>query len=156
MGPGANRLEGDPRVKMQARRLLQVSGIASALLVASVTVYALSPAAEQAIAERIKPVGEVCIEGDAACASAAVAGGAPKAPEEIYNTTCMGCHSTGAGGAPKMGDKGAWAARIKQGNDTLYKHAIEGLNAMPPKGLCMTCSDEEVIATVDYIVNGSK
>jgi len=68
----------------------------------------------------------------------------------------MACHGTGAGGAPKMGDKAAWAPRIKQGADTLHKHAIAGLNAMPPKGLCMTCSDDEVIAAVDYIVKGSK
>lgn len=141
---------------MQARRLLQVLGVASAMLVASVTVYALSPAAEKAIADRLKPVGEVCVEGDAACASAAVVGGAPKTPEQVYNTSCMGCHSTGAGGAPKMGDKVAWAPRIKQGMDTLHKHAIEGLNAMPPKGLCMTCTDEEIIATVAYILDGSK
>jgi cytochrome c5 len=142
---------------MQARRLLQVLGVASALLVASVTVNAISPAAEKAISDRIKPAGEVCVEGDAACAGAAAAsGGAPKSGDQVYNASCLACHGTGAGGAPKYGDKAAWAPRIKQGMDTLHKHAIGGFNAMPAKGLCMACSDDEVMAAVDYLVKGSK
>lgn len=142
---------------MHARRLLQVVGIASALLVTSVAVQALSPAAEKAIADRIKPAGEVCVEGDAACAGAvAASGGAPRSGDAVYNASCMACHATGAGGAPKLGDKGAWAPRIAQGLDTLVNHAIVGLNAMPPKGLCMTCSDDEIKAAVEYIVAGSK
>lgn len=142
---------------MQARRLLQVLGVASALLVASVTVSAISPATEKAITDRIKPAGEVCVEGDAACAGAAAAsGGAPKSGDQVYNASCLACHGTGAGGAPKYGDKAAWAPRIKQGMDTLHKHAIAGFNAMPAKGLCMACSDDEVMAAVDYLVKGSK
>jgi len=142
---------------MQARRLLQVLGIASAMLVASVTVQALSPASEKAIADRIKPAGEVCVEGDAACAGASAAGGgAPKTGDQVFNTTCNACHGTGAGGAPKYGDKAAWAPRIKEGVDTLHKHAIGGFNAMPPKGLCMTCSDDEIMAAVDYMVKAAK
>lgn len=145
---------------MQARRLLQVLGVASVMLVASFTVSALSPTAEKAIADRIKPAGEVCVEGDAACAGAAVAaGGAPKSGDQVYNASCMACHATGAGGAPVMGDKAAWKPRIAQGMDTLHKHAIEGftnVGMMPAKGLCMTCSDDEVMAAVDFIVKGSK
>ncbi len=119
--------------------------------------FAMSDEKKAAIVERIKPVGEVCIQGDASCASAAVAtGGAAKSGEEIFNSTCTGCHSTGAAGAPKVGDKAAWTPRIAAGIDKVYDHAINGLNAMPPKGMCTTCSDDEIKATVDYMVKNSK
>jgi cytochrome c5 len=118
---------------------------------------AISDAKKAAIAERLKPVGEVCVEGDSDCASAvASASSGPKEPADIYKTSCAGCHDTGAGGAPKVGDKAAWAARIAQGSDTLHKHAIEGLNAMPAMGLCMSCSEDEIKATVDLMVKKSK
>jgi cytochrome c5 len=54
--------------------------------------------------------------------------------EAIYTSTCAACHGSGAAGAPKFGDAGAWGARIAQGFDTLVKHANEGLRAMPAKG----------------------
>lgn len=119
---------------------------------------AISESKKAEISERLKPVGEVCVQGDP-CASAVASTGASdaaKSPEDIYNTSCMGCHSTGAAGAPKIGEKADWADRIAKGMDTLHKHAIEGFNGMPPKGLCMSCSDDEVMATVDYIVSKSK
>ncbi len=123
----------------------------------SLTGHALTDSQKKAIEERVKPVGSVCLEGDSSCGGAvAAASSGPRSGEDVYNGSCMACHSTGAGGAPKMGDAAAWKARIAQGADTLHKHAIDGLNAMPPKGLCMTCSDDEVIAAVDFIVNNSK
>lgn len=109
---------------------------------------------------RTQPDAKVCIEGEecgsGAAASTTAAADAPKTPEEIYNTNCMACHATGAAGAPKTGDKAGWAPRIAQGDETLYKHAIEGLNAMPPKGMCVTCSDDDIKAVVDYMVGQSK
>jgi cytochrome c5 len=126
-------------------------------LLASQT-FAMSEEKKKAIADRIKPVGEVCLQGDSKCASAATAsaGGGAKSGEEIFNSTCTGCHSTGAAGAPKVGDKAAWAPRIAQGIDKLHDHALNGLNAMPPKGMCATCSDDEIKATVDFMVGKSK
>lgn len=119
--------------------------------------FAISEDQKNAIIERIKPVGKVCIQGDASCASAAVAtGGAAKSGEEIFNSTCTGCHSTGAAGAPKVGDKAAWAPRIAAGIDKVYSNALGGLNAMPPKGMCTACSDDDIKATVDYMVKNSK
>jgi cytochrome c5 len=142
---------------MHASRLLQVLSAAGVLLAASVAVQALSPAAEKAIADRIKPVGEVCIEGDAACAgTASAAGGAPRSGDAVYNGSCMACHGSGAGGAPKTGDKGAWAPRIAQGLDKLVEHAVGGFKGMPAKGLCMNCSDDEIKAAVEYMVKNSK
>lgn len=111
---------------------------------------------ERATTDRIKPVGKVCVEGKecegvAAVAAAPAAGGAPRSGEAVYNASCAGCHGTGAAGAPKHGDKGAWAPRLAKGKPTLYKHALTGFNAMPPKGMCMTCSDDEIKAAVDYV-----
>jgi len=68
----------------------------------------------------------------------------------------MACHATGAAGAPKVGDVAAWAPRISQGLETLVSHAIKGLNAMPPRGTCGDCSDEEIGATVEYMVGKSQ
>ena len=76
--------------------------------------------------------------------------------KEIYQTYCVACHSTGVPGAPQLGDAAAWDARVKKGKATLYTNAVNGLNAMPPKGLCMSCSDEDIQAAVDYIISSSQ
>jgi len=81
--------------------------------------------------------------------------------EDTYKKVCFACHGTGAAGAPKLGDKAAWAPRIKQGNDTLYTHAIKGFSSkpgsvMPAKGGNPTVADADVKAAVDYMVNASK
>src|SRR5450830_589174 len=73
--------------------------------------------------------------------------------EAIYTTTCVACHGTGAAGAPKFGDAGAWGARIAQGYDTVVKHAIEGLRAMPAKGGNPDLDDVEVARAVVYMAN---
>jgi len=70
----------------------------------------------------------------------------------IYKASCQACHAAGVAGAPKLGDKAAWAPRIAKGNDAMYTSVIKGLNAMPPKGACMSCSDDELRAAVDYMV----
>lgn len=74
---------------------------------------------------------------------------------EAYSKMCFACHDSGVGGAPKIGDQTVWAERIAQGNEALYKHALEGYQGktgyMPPKGGCMDCSDEQVKAAVDYL-----
>jgi cytochrome c5 len=114
------------------------------------------------IEERLKPVHSVYVEGDevpqvANAAPAAAGGGssAARSGEQIYNTNCMACHTTGAAGAPKIGDAADWNARMEKGIDTVYSHAIDGFNAMPPKGTCADCSDDEIKATVDYILENS-
>jgi cytochrome c5 len=74
--------------------------------------------------------------------------------ETIYKQSCFACHDTGAAGAPKRGDKAAWAPRIALGSATLYQAALKGLNAMPPRG-SSGGSDDEIKASVDFIVAGS-
>lgn len=75
---------------------------------------------------------------------------------EIYQDKCAVCHDSGAAGAPKVGDKGAWSERLSQGLDTVVMRAIKGYNSMPPKGTCMTCSDAEIKAAVEYMLDQSK
>nr|WP_300307396.1 c-type cytochrome [Halomonas sp.] len=72
--------------------------------------------------------------------------------QTIYQQTCMACHDTGIASAPIRGDAKAWEPRLAQGIDTLYDHAINGFNIMPPRGGDSSLSDEEVKAAVDYMV----
>lgn len=133
---------------------------------------------EEAVAKRLKPVGEVVVaegpvprEAQAAAPAApapavvAAAPGAAAAPaagadaakgKAVYDSACMACHGPGIAGAPKTGDKAAWAARLKQGAAALHAAAIKGKGAMPPKGGNMALSDADVSAAVDYMVNQSK
>jgi len=74
----------------------------------------------------------------------------------IYEKTCAVCHVAGVAGAPKTGDKAAWAPRIKQGMDALHASTIKGKGAMPPKGGATQLSDDQVKAAVEYLVGQSK
>lgn len=76
-----------------------------------------------------------------------------------FESVCKMCHGAGIGGAPKMGDKAAWAPRITQGIETLNEHAIKGFKGkalMPPKGGRASLSDDDVKAAVQYMVDASK
>lgn len=111
------------------------------------------------IEARIKPVGDVCLQGDSSCGGPAVAASSgPRSGEDVYNAACMACHATGAAGAPILGDVAAWVDRIAKGTDVLHESGVKGLpgTGMIAKGGCMNCSDEEVIAAVDYMVAGSQ
>jgi cytochrome c5 len=92
-------------------------------------------------------------------AAAAVTGDAGKG-EHVYKGTCVMCHGTGAGGAPKFGDKTDWAPRIAQGKPALYEHALKGFNGskgvMPAKGANTSLPDDDVKAAVDYMVSQVK
>lgn len=126
---------------------------------------------DEAIAKRLKPVGEVVVDPNAPKpeASAPVALAAAPAPalaaakdgdgakgKTVYEATCVVCHGAGVAGAPKAGDKAAWAPRIKSGMEALYTSSIKGKNAMPPKGGNLTLADADVKAAVDYLVNQAK
>lgn len=107
---------------------------------------------EDKIKENIAPVGQVNVGEAPAPAAAAGAATQARSGEQVYNTTCMACHGTGAAGAPKVGDKAAWEPRASQGLDTLLNHAVNGLRAMPPKGTCANCSDEELKGAIEYML----
>jgi cytochrome c5 len=80
--------------------------------------------------------------------------------KKVFGNVCSMCHASGAAGAPKFGNKDEWAPRIAQGNDVLYKHALEGFTGakgmMPARGGSATLKDEEVKAAVDYMVEKAK
>lgn len=119
---------------------------------------------DDVVLDNIKPVGEVRIAGEGSPAAdvQATESSAPAvpaqaaSPKQVYQTSCFSCHGTGAAGAPKMGDAAAWAPRIARGMDALLSTAISGVGAMPPRGLCMSCSDDELKAVIEYMVNQSK
>ncbi|MGH8563836.1 MAG: c-type cytochrome [Gammaproteobacteria bacterium] len=144
-------------------------------------------AAEGSVAERTAPVGKVKVAGAAETIAPARApnpgdlAGTPQAEQAgaapavqpplqiaqagdkgktVYDTACVVCHQTGVGGAPKIGDKAAWADRIAQGESTLADHAIKGFQGktgmMPPKGGRAELSDEDVKAAVSYMVGASQ
>jgi cytochrome c5 len=73
--------------------------------------------------------------------------------EQVFQSTCVACHGTGVAGAPKMGDKVAWGARISEGFSTLVSHAISGIRAMPAKGGNPDLDDIEIARTVAYMAN---
>jgi cytochrome c5 len=134
------------------------------LITGGLKVDSNSPAmSEEAIAQRLKPVGEVAIgkvdrpqQASGATTQASAGAKAVNAGEQIYNTVCQACHGAGVLGAPKMGDKEAWQPRLAQGMNTLYEHSIKGIRAMPPKGGAASASDADIKAAVDYIVGKSR
>lgn len=162
--------------------------IAFITVLASLSAVVALPAAAQSAADNVRPVGEVCLQGQAcvgqvagggssqpqssapantaSTAPAAPAASAPEPatavadagnsdfdPEAAYNMSCMACHTTGAAGAPMLGDEAAWNARMEKGKDAVMQNVYNGLNAMPARGLCTSCSDEDLSAIVDYMVN---
>jgi cytochrome c5 len=128
----------------------------------------VSPVAVQHTRARIAPAGAVYAGATGAAAQAAATSAAASAAASqvayggttdgsvIFGNLCTGCHTSGAGNAPTL-DPAHWTARIAQGKDTLYRHAIEGYNGpdggvMPPKGGNPALTDAQVQATVDWML----
>ena len=118
-----------------------------------------------AVAERIRPVGQVYLPGEEQQAAAPVVE-TVEAPEpvaaamtgpQVYNSACVACHGAGVAGAPIPGNQEQWAPRIAQGRDVLIDHAINGfsgsLGYMPAKGGRMDLSDDDVVAAVEYMIS---
>jgi cytochrome c5 len=76
--------------------------------------------------------------------------------QAVYRQSCQSCHASGVAGAPKLADKDAWAPRIATGMDAMMASVMNGKNAMPPKGACMSCSDDDLKAAVQYMVDQAK
>ena len=137
----------------------------------------------EAIAQRIAPVVVLAVDASkgtipalpsvaavptkgqapiVAMAIPAATAGAPSATggESVYKSSCVACHGAGIAGAPKAGEKAAWASRIAQGKSTLYDHALRGFQGkagvMPPKGGNTALADADVKSAVDYLVSLAK
>ncbi|SFW33153.1 Cytochrome c5 [Nitrosovibrio sp. Nv17] len=148
--------------------ILMLAQFATGDILTSRSDEGLSP---EEIAKRLRPVGTLVLAEDlpqleaefqaASRQAQADAGtvqeaGGPGDAKSIYTASCAACHASGAAGAPKLDDKGAWAGRLGSGIDTLYKSALNGKNAMPPKGGNAALSDDDVKAVVDYMVEQVK
>jgi cytochrome c5 len=73
--------------------------------------------------------------------------------QQSYMATCFACHNSGAGGAPNPNNPADWTARLERGMDSIMANVINGVNAMPAKGLCFNCTNEDLRAVVDYMIN---
>lgn len=80
---------------------------------------------------------------------------ATRSGEHVFNTYCIACHISGVAGAPKFGDRADWQPRIDKGINILLKNAISGIKAMPPRGLCFDCSNNELKHAIEYMINNS-
>jgi len=116
-------------------------------------------AAVEAVAERIKPVGHLAAAAQVAEALIPAAEASDKG-KAVFDASCAACHATGVAGAPKLGDKAAWAPRIAQGEAVLHEHALKGFQGksgfMPAKGGNMSLPDDDVKAAIGYMVGQSK
>ncbi|MEE9254924.1 MAG: c-type cytochrome [Pseudomonadales bacterium] len=153
------------------------------VMVFPISVHAVPAGTDEEILERIKPVGELCLQGQSCtgkieptpAGAAPAIGPAPEvdaapmrtaaeAPaasgrsgEEVYSSSCFACHDAAIAGAPLFGDAVQWQPRIAKGMDALLKSSIDGiLPLMPPRGACMDCSDDELAAAVTYMVDAAR
>ena len=108
-----------------------------------------APAPAATPAAPAEPAAAAAPAAEAAPVAAAING------QELYNA-CAACHTSGAAGAPKLGDVAAWAPRVAAGMDTMMSNAINGKGAMPPKGGRMDLSTEQIQAIVEYMVSSSR
>jgi cytochrome c5 len=149
---GARSLKDDPAMRPErvAERIAPVAQVAidpnAPAAPAAPAAAATAPAATAAPAAAVPPPA----------APAAAAGKSADAGKKTFETVCTVCHGTGVAGAPKFGDKAAWAPRIAQGKDKLYQSALHGKNAMPAKGGNAALPDADVKAAVDYMVSAAK
>ncbi len=157
-------------------------GVFSVLVLLASTLLSHSVSAQN-VADNIRPVGSICLAGQACVGTvagamneasvadaaepaieAAAEAAADAAPMEVaaaasefdaagaYQMSCNACHGTGAAGAPMLGDAGAWEARMEKGMEALMSNVINGVGAMPARGICMTCSDDDLQAIVNYML----
>ena len=150
------------------------SGLVAALVALAVVIFVLAQmvvgdsnlkktktvAADKALAERIKPVGEVIVSRQVMNSLIPAANAAADKGKATYDASCAVCHTAGVAGAPKLGDKAAWKERIAKGNDAMYANSINGFQGkagfMPAKGGNAALADADVKAAVDYMVKAAK
>lgn len=157
------------QMKTDSDFLKTFSGLIGALIALTIIIYVLAQmvvsgsnlkkdGGDQAVAERIKPVGEVTMGAINSLVPAANASG--DKGEATFNASCVACHGAGVAGAPKLGDKAAWAPRIAQGMAKLEEHALKGFQGksgmMPAKGGNPALADADVKAAVAFMVGKAK
>lgn len=134
--------------------------VQTVLLITSVTLAGSlwAQSREETIAERLQAPDRVCLQGEDCSAGGssmtmAQAGGGGFSPEEVYSNNCATCHDTGMANAPQPDDADEWNSRLEEkGLDNIVANAISGINAMPPRGMCTDCTDDQVREVVEYLM----
>ena len=109
---------------------------------------AMPAASTAAVAEVVEDAAEMAAE----VATEGAAAVSDFDPAGVYQMNCFACHGTGAAGAPMLGDSEAWDARMEKGMQAVMANAINGVGAMPARGICMSCSDDELQQVVEYML----
>lgn len=131
---------------------MKVKALLAMAVALGITVANAQEMTDEAIKERTKPYGELNVAGaQAAAAETATA----RTPEEIFNGACAMCHASGLMGAPRANNAADWQPRLdERGLDGVWQNALNGINAMPPRGTCTDCSDDDIKATIEYMIEG--
>ena len=139
---------------MQSFKAAATAIVSIMLIALAVPVFAepVPPGGDAEIRDRLTPFGSVCRAGEDCGAATAASSGAALTGDAVYNQFCFVCHAAGVGGAPLFANAEAWALLDAKGMDAMMATTLNGLGAMPPRGTCMNCSDEELQAAVDYMV----
>ena len=122
-------------------------------LTLSASAEVVPPGSADEIRERLEPFGALCRAGSDCGQTAAPVSSGPQSGEDVYNQFCFACHATGASNAPLFADSEAWQPRIAKGMEVLVGSTLNGLGLMPPRGACMSCSDDELGAAVQFMVD---
>ena len=122
------------------------------------TAGALSERQREVLRQRIQPAGQVCLSTQpcAAAVQTAPVFSGPRTGEQVYQVGCTSCHTSGVADAPRIGAAADWVSRTAKGVETLYANALNGYGTMPARGVCLDCSDDEVRAAVDYMLEQEK
>ena len=137
---------------MNLLKVLVATGSALALLLVSFNLIAAPPGTRDEISARLIPAGELCLEGDECGVAAVVVVAGNRSGQEIYDSFCFACHATGVSEAPIFGDAAGWGDRLEKSMDELWQTTLVGLNLMPEKGSCVNCTDNELRAALDYML----
>ena len=134
---------------------IHIAGLLLGALLFAPFAAAVPPGTHDEIHARLQPDGSVCRKGDDCGTAAAAVATGPLSGDQVYNQYCFACHATGVSGAPTFGNVEQWKPRAAKGIDELLKSSINGLNAMPAKGTCVNCSDDDIKAAVQYMLDSS-
>ncbi len=129
--------------------------ILTALVFFGLTAVALPPGTDDEISDRLKPHGNLSRVVVTASTGVEVAK-VPLSGEEVYGQYCSVCHANGVAGSPLFADTDAWAPRAAKGMEALMVSTINGIGAMPAKGTCSSCSDDELAGAVTYILDAAR